>query len=54
MGALFQDLEGWQLLALQHFQEGTAAGGDVAHVLFNAVLGNGGQGVATAGNAEGG
>ncbi len=42
-----------QRLAFQHFQEGAAAGGDVAHVLLDAVLGDGRQRVAAAGDAEG-
>jgi hypothetical protein len=50
---LGQDLERRQRLALQHLQEGAAAGGDVAHVLLDAVLGDRGQGVAAAGDAEG-
>jgi diguanylate cyclase (GGDEF)-like protein len=51
--ALRENLERRQRLALQHLQEGAAAGGDVAHVLLDAVLGNGRQRVAAAGNAEG-
>jgi hypothetical protein len=52
--APLQDLEGRQGLALQHLQEGAAAGGDVAHLLLDAVLGDGRQRVAAAGDAEGG
>ena len=50
--ALGQDLEGRQGLALQHLEEGTAAGADVADLVRNAVLGNGGQGVAATRNGE--
>ena len=47
-----QNFKCGQGLAFQHFQECTAAGGDVAHLVFNAVLGNGRQRVAPTGNAE--
>jgi hypothetical protein len=50
--ALRQDFKGRQSLAFQHFQERAATGRDVAHLLFDAVLGNGSQGVTTARNAE--
>src|ERR1700748_3836451 len=49
---LLEDLERRQLLAFQHFQERAAAGGDVADVLLDAVLGDRGQRVAAAGDAE--
>jgi hypothetical protein len=48
-----RNLEGRQGLAFEHLQEGATAGGDVAHVLLDAVLGNGRQRVAAAGDAEG-
>ena len=51
--AFLQNFKRGQGFAFQHFQEGTAAGGDVAHLVLDAVFGNGGQGVATTGNAEG-
>jgi hypothetical protein len=41
--ALLQDLEGRQRLAFQHLEEGASAGGDVADVGLDAVLGNGRQ-----------
>ena len=47
-----QNVEGGQGFAFQHFQESAAAGGDVPHLLLDAVLGNGGQGVATTGNRK--
>ena len=48
-----QDLKSGQRLALQHFQKGATTGGDVAHVLLDAVLGDGREGVAATGDAEG-
>ncbi|OQB76510.1 MAG: hypothetical protein BWX88_05346 [Planctomycetes bacterium ADurb.Bin126] len=51
--ALRENLQRRQRLALQHLQKGPAAGGDVAHVLFDAVFGNRRQRVAAASNAEG-
>jgi hypothetical protein len=51
-GPFFENLEGRQLLAFQHLQEGAAAGGDVADVLVDAVLGDGRQRIATSGDAE--
>ncbi len=41
-----QHLKRRQGFAFQHFQEGTAAGADVTHLFFNAIFGNGGQGIA--------
>jgi hypothetical protein len=52
LGALRQDLERRQGLALQHFQERTATGRDVADLLFDAVLGDRGQRVAATGDRE--
>jgi hypothetical protein len=40
--ALSQNLKRRQSLAFQHFKKRTAAGGNVAHVFFDTVLGNGG------------
>src|SRR3954471_10537192 len=51
-GALLQDFECRERLAFQHLEEGAATGGDVTHVLLDAVLGDGGQRVAAAGDAE--
>src|SRR5271167_4078312 len=51
-GALRQDLQRGQGLALEYLEESAAAGGDVADILFNAVLRNRRQRVAASGNAE--
>jgi hypothetical protein len=51
--ALQQDLDSRQGLAFQEFQESAAAGGDVADLVGDAVLGDGGQRVAAAGDREG-
>ena len=53
-GPFFEDLERRQGLAFEHFEEGATAGGDVAHLLLDAVFGDGRQGVAAACDAEGG
>ena len=50
--AALKNLESRQGLALEHFEKRTTAGRDVAHVFFNAVLGDRGQRVATARDAE--
>src|SRR3954467_7756926 len=47
-----EDLQRRQSLAFEDLEEGAAAGGDVADVLVDAVLGNGGEGVAAAGDRE--
>ena len=51
--AFFKNSDGWQGFAFEEFQEGTAAGGDVADVVVDVELGDGGQRVAAAGNREG-
>ncbi len=53
LGALLQDLESGQLFAFEHFQEGAAAGGDVADAVGDAVFGNRRQGIAAARDGEG-
>src|SRR5262245_10036287 len=50
--APLQDFERRQRLALQHLEECPAAGGDVADVLLDAVLGDRRQRIAAAGDAE--
>src|SRR6218665_1297965 len=50
--ALLQDGQGPELFAFEHLQKGPAAGRDVAHLPGDAVLGDGRERVAAAGNAE--
>src|SRR3989442_1024553 len=50
--ASLQDFQRGQRLALQHLEERTTAGGDVADVLLDAVPGDRGQRVAAAADAE--
>ena len=42
-----QHLKRRQGFAFQNFQKGTAPGADVTHLLFDAVFGDSGQGIAT-------
>src|ERR1700694_1060142 len=53
-GALLKDLDGGKRLALEEFEKGAAAGGDVADPVGDAVLGNGRERVAAARDGEGG
>ena len=52
-GALFQYGDGWQGLAFEEFQEGAAAGRDVADIFGDVELGDGGQRIAATGDREG-
>ena len=50
--AFLQNFKRRQCFAFQHFQKCAPAGGDITHLLFNSVFGDGRQCVATARNTE--